>query len=127
MTIVERARAVGMLVSRLSLRQLLPTLSHCLSRFQYFITSFQFSLESGMSLSPKTNTHGEFSVSTEGQGHVALPSVKAVAFLRDRYKLVMLTSRQTNGAHGFLMSPQQVHYHLKVEQLFARVHGEIWC
>jgi hypothetical protein len=65
---------------------------------------FQLSLESGMSLSPKTNTHGEFSVSTEGQGHVPLPRVKVVAFLRDRYKLVMSTSRQTNGAHGFATS-----------------------
>jgi hypothetical protein len=80
---------------------------------------FQFSLESGISLSPKTNTHGEFSVSAEGQGHVPLPRVKVVAFLRDRYKLVMSTSGQTNGAHGFLMSPQQMRYHQKVEQVFT--------
>ena len=53
---------------------------------------FQLSLESGMSLSPKTNTHGEFSVSAEGQGHVPLPRVKVVAFLRDRYESVMSTS-----------------------------------
>jgi hypothetical protein len=87
---------------------------------------FQFSLESGMSLSPKTNTHGEFSVSAEGQGHVPLPRVKVVAFLRDKYKLVMSTSRQTDGAHEFLMSlqqVQQVHYHLKVEQFVASVIG----
>jgi hypothetical protein len=32
----------------------------------------------------------------------------------------MLTSRQTNGAHGWLMSPQKVRYHLKVEQLFVK-------
>jgi hypothetical protein len=81
---------------------------------------FQFSLESGMSLSPTTNTHGVFSVSAEGQGHVPLPRVKVIAFLRDGFKSVISTSGQTNGAHGFLMSPQQVHYHLKVEQLFAR-------
>jgi hypothetical protein len=81
---------------------------------------FQFSLESGMPLSPTTNTHGVFSVFAEGQGHVPLPKVKVVAFLRNRYNSVMSTSRQTNGAHGFLMSPQQVRYHLKVEQLFAR-------
>jgi hypothetical protein len=41
MTIVERTRAVGMLVSSLSLRQLLLTLSHCLSCFQYFIISYE--------------------------------------------------------------------------------------
>jgi hypothetical protein len=56
--------------------------------------------------------HGVFSVSAEGQGHVPLPRVKVVTFLRDEYKLVMSTSRQTNGANGCLMSPQQVHYHL---------------
>jgi hypothetical protein len=130
MTIVERARAVGMLVSRLSIRQLLLTLSHCLFRFQYFIIFwevcnmdvffFLFSLESGMSLSPTTNTHGVFSISTEVQGHLPLPRVKVVAVLRNRYKSVMSTPRQTNRAHGFLMSPQQVRYHLKVEQLCAR-------
>jgi hypothetical protein len=46
---------------------------------------FQISLESGMSLSPKTNTHREFSVSAEGQGHVPLPRVKIVAFLKEVY------------------------------------------
>jgi hypothetical protein len=74
------------------------------------------SLESSMSLSPTTNTHGEFSVSAEGQGHVPLPRVRVVTFLRDKYKSVMSTSRQTNGTYGCLMSPQQVCYHL----LFAR-------
>jgi hypothetical protein len=43
MTIAERARALGMLVSRLSLLQLLLTLSHWLSRFQYFIISMKVS------------------------------------------------------------------------------------
>jgi hypothetical protein len=81
---------------------------------------FQFSLENGMSLSPTTNTHGVFSVSEKSQGYVPLPRVKVVAFLRDRYKSVMSMSRQTNGAHRFLMSPQQVRYNLKVKQLFAR-------
>jgi hypothetical protein len=81
---------------------------------------FQFSLESDMSVSPTTNTHGVFSVSAAGQGQVPLPRVKVIAFFRDRYELVMATSRQTNGSHGFLMTLQQVHYHLKVEQLFAR-------
>jgi hypothetical protein len=41
--IVERARVVGMLVSRLPLRQLLLTLSPCLSHFQYFIISLEVS------------------------------------------------------------------------------------
>jgi hypothetical protein len=80
---------------------------------------FQLSLESGILLSPKTNTHGEFSVSAEGQSHMPLPRVKVVAFLRDMYKLVTSTSRQTNGAHGSLMPLQQLRFHLKVEQLFA--------
>jgi hypothetical protein len=66
---------------------------------------FQFSFESGISLSPTTNIHGVFSVSSKGQGHMPLPRVKVDAFLRDRYKSVISTSRQTNGAHGFLMSP----------------------
>jgi hypothetical protein len=81
---------------------------------------FQFSLESGMSLSPTKNTHGVFSVTVEGQGQVPLPRVKVVGFLRGRYESVMLTSRRVNGAHGCLMSPHQVCYHLKVEQLFGR-------
>jgi hypothetical protein len=81
---------------------------------------FQFSLESDMSLSPTTNTYRVFSVSAEGQGHVPLPRVNVVAFLRDGYKSVISTSKQMNGAHGFLMSPQQVRYYLKMEQLFAR-------
>jgi hypothetical protein len=68
----------------------------------------------------REQTHGVFSVSAEGQGHVPLPRVKVVAFLRDSYKSVMSTSRQTNGAHGFLISPQQMRCHLEVEQLFAR-------
>ena len=50
----------------------------------------------------------------EGQGHVPLPRVKVFTFLRDKYKSVMSTSKQTNGAHGFLTSLQQVRYHLKV-------------
>jgi hypothetical protein len=79
---------------------------------------FQFSLESGMSLSPTTECFRYLLF--KGQDHVPLPSVKVVAFLRDKYKSVMSTSRQRNGTHGFLMSLQQVHYHLKVEQLFAR-------
>jgi uncharacterized protein YlxW (UPF0749 family) len=39
MTIAERARAVEILVSELSLRQQLLTLSQYLSRLQYFMTS----------------------------------------------------------------------------------------
>jgi hypothetical protein len=78
---------------------------------------FLVSLESGMPLSPTTNTQGVFSIFVEGQGHVPLSRVKVVTFLRDKYKSVM--SRQTNGC---LMSPQKVRYYmyLKVEQLFAR-------
>jgi hypothetical protein len=52
-----------------------------------------------------------------------LPRVKVVTFLRDMYKSVMSTSRQTNGAHGCLMPPQKVRFHLKMEQLFA---GRPW-
>jgi hypothetical protein len=74
---------------------------------------FLVSLESGMSLSP-TNTHGVFSIFAQGQGHVPLPRVEVVTFLRDKYKSVMSTSRQTNGTHGCLMSPQKVRYYLKV-------------
>jgi hypothetical protein len=53
---------------------------------------------------------------------VTLPRVrvKVVTFLRGKYKSVMSSSRQTNGTHGCLTSPQKVGYHLKVEQLFAR-------
>jgi hypothetical protein len=39
MTIAERARAVEILVSELSLQQQLITLSQCLSRLQYFMIS----------------------------------------------------------------------------------------
>jgi hypothetical protein len=83
MTIAERARAVAILVSVLSLRQQLLTLSLSLSHIQYFMIRqfatwmifFLVSLESGMSLSPTTNTHGVFSIFAEGQGHVPLPRV----------------------------------------------------
>jgi hypothetical protein len=66
------------------------------------------------SLSPTTNTHGVFSIFAEGQGHMPLPRVKVVTFLRDKNRSVMSTSRQTNGTHGCLMPPQKVCYHLKV-------------
>jgi hypothetical protein len=81
---------------------------------------FLFYLESGMPLSLTTKTHRVFSVFAEDQGHVPLPRVKVVAFLRYRFKSVMSTSIQMNEAHGFPMFPQQVRYHLKVEQLFAK-------
>jgi hypothetical protein len=38
---------------------------------------------------------------------VPLPRVKVVTFSRNKYKSVMSTSRQTNGAHGCLMSRQK--------------------
>jgi hypothetical protein len=41
MTIAEKARAVEILMSVFSLRQQLITLSQCISRFQYFIISFE--------------------------------------------------------------------------------------
>jgi hypothetical protein len=70
----------------------------------------------------RQQTHMEFSryspkvkVTSHYQGLRSL-----ITFLRDKYKSVMSTSRQTDGAHGYLMSPQKVRYHLKVEQSFAR-------
>jgi hypothetical protein len=52
---------------------------------------FLVSLESGMSLSPTTNTHGVFSIFAAGQGHVPTPRVKVVT-LRDNYKSVISMS-----------------------------------
>jgi hypothetical protein len=128
MTIAERTRSVKILVSGLSLWQQLLTLSsvYLVFNISWFLRQFAtwmiflVSLENGMSLSPTTNTHGVFSIFSKGQGHMPLPRVKVVTSLRDEYKSVMSMSRQTNGAHGCLMSPQKVRYHLNVEQLFPR-------
>jgi hypothetical protein len=53
---------------------------------------FLVSLESGILLSPTTNTNGVFSISAEGQGHVPLPRAKVVTFLGDKNKSVMSTN-----------------------------------
>jgi hypothetical protein len=88
---------------------------------------FLVSLESGMPLSPTTNTYEMLSIFA-GQGHVLLPTVKVVTFLRHKYKSVMSMARQTNGAHGCLMSPQKVCYFtLKWSSYLPDVHKEVWC
>jgi hypothetical protein len=51
--------------------------------------------------------------------NLTLASISFLVFLRDRYKSVMSTPRQTNGDHGFLISLHKVRYYLKAEQLFA--------
>jgi hypothetical protein len=131
MTIAERVRAVAMLVSRLSLRQLLLTLSYSLSRFHYFIHVICLgSLQHGwffsvlswnwhVTITEKKTHMVSFRYPPKAKVTCQYQGLRSLQFWRDRYELVMSTSRQTNGGHGFLMSPQQVRYHLKVEQLFA--------
>jgi hypothetical protein len=98
MTIAQRARAVEILVSGS-----LDSLQH---------GAFFLSLLKVACHYHRKQTH------TECSRYLPLPRVKVVTFLRD--KSVMSMSRQTNGAHGCLKSPQKVRYYLKVERLFAR-------
>jgi hypothetical protein len=51
----ERARSVEVLVSGLSLRQQLLTLSQCLSRFQYFMISYPAGTERGFNVESMLN------------------------------------------------------------------------
>jgi hypothetical protein len=120
--IAERSRSVQIIINGLSLRQQLLTLSQSLFRLQYFMISYAvYNMNDFSCLTINDNKYkGVFSIFAEGQGHVPLPRVKVAVFLGDEYKSVMSKSRQTNGAHGCLMSPKKVRYHLKVEQLFAR-------
>jgi hypothetical protein len=52
-------------------------------------------------------THGVFSIFAKGRGQMPLPRIKVVTFLIHRYKSVMSTIRQMNGANGCLMSSKK--------------------
>jgi hypothetical protein len=80
---------------------------------------FLVSLESDMSLSPTTNTNGVFLIFDEGQGHVPLPRVKVVIFLRDKYKSVK--------SMDVYCPRKKCAITLKWSSYLPYVQREVWC
>jgi hypothetical protein len=117
MTIEEKAGSVGILVCGLSLWQQLLTLSLCLSFFyiSWLLRKFATWMIFLSLLKAACHYHRQ-------QTHTGVFDIRRRSRSRATTKeSVMSTSRKTNGTHECLMSRQKVCYHLKVEQLFAKL------
>jgi hypothetical protein len=142
MFIEERARAVGMLVSGSSLRQVVLSISFSIFHHFFYLhlrffsllqvaRHFHRQLTTIKKLWAKINHTGSVQdirqrprsrVTTRGQDCYMI-----LSHLRDSWKSAASTARQTNGVHGHPISSETVRNRLKEEQLFVSVQGNVWC